>query len=186
MDFRGDILMDYIGCIGTYFPNVIADCIGDPTKYENINWVAGDPLPTKVDMDILIFQNYKDTKITSLSDDCQNAITCGFISNALGSPHLYDSAEVDQLNLIGAVANVSPTIANPTGSSVYYATREVINGVTLPKEYDLHTYDQLRKVMSDGADYKLALLINFNIKRYYVTIATTIEQIDAITWSSNP
>src|ERR1035437_8764011 len=98
-------MMDYMGCIGTYFPNVFVSCIGDSTVYSNIIWESGDPLPTQAILDTKIFQDVQTSKIAELSANCQAAITAGFLSSAIGGSHLYDSQEVDQLNLIGATAN---------------------------------------------------------------------------------
>lgn len=179
-------MIDYMTCLSSCFSTTFAVCTGDPNVYNNIVWVDGDPLPDQATMDASRFSALQNSAISALSDICANIITSGFISSALGTPHLYDSEDVDQINLIGATTTTAPSMVDPNGTAMYYAVREIVNGVTLPKNYTLHTYDQFRQVMTDGANYKLALLMNFNIKRYYISIATTPEQVEAITWSSNP
>jgi hypothetical protein len=179
-------MIDYMKCIGDNFPTVIASCAGDNSNYADLKWEAGDPIPSKAVLDASLFQTMKADKLAELSYACQVVITSGFLSNALGSLHMYDSEEVDQLNLVGSTANVAPTPTLPDGSSCLYACREVVGGITQPKSYKLHSYSQLRQIMSDGVDYKLSLLVNFNTKRYYVETATTIVQINAINWSSIP
>lgn len=176
--------MDYLECISTFFPNVFVECSGDSSLYENIIWVSGSPLPTKAILDDLIYKQAKLDKITELSNACQLDIIGGFTSNALGALNKYDSTEVDQLNLIGAVTATSPTPTDLGGYNSVYACRPIINGVEQSKQYLLHSHFQLRQVLADGAAYKLNELLNFNNKRTAVNNATTIAEINAITWSS--
>lgn len=179
-------MIDYITCLGKYYPTVFASCVGDSTVYSNLLWESGDDIPAKTVLDNKIFEDLQNSAIAALSTICGNIITAGFISSALGSTYMYDSEDVDQINLIGATTTVGPTAANPDGTSMWYAVRPVVDGITEAKTYMLHTYAQLRQVMDDGANYKLGLLMNFNTKRYYIGIATTPDEVSAITWSSNP
>jgi len=185
-------MLGYVECIGKYFPTVFVHCTGTAIngtmleKYESLIHDGGDYIPSKAVLDDFIFEDLKITAIDNLSTICQDAIRGGFFSSALGSRHIYDSDEVDQLNLIGATTSTLPTPTEPDGGLMYYAVREVIDNITQPKDYKPHTHTQFRQVMADGAAYKLALLMNFNYKRYFISNATTPEEVLAITWSSNP
>ncbi len=178
-------VLDYVTAISTFYPDAEVVCIGDPHVYENITWEAGAVLPTKEVLDQTIFNKAIEDQVQALSDACQVQITSGFESSALGYTCIYDSEEVDQLNLIGSVSTISPTPDSPAGYTTPYAVRPVVNGVPQAKEYTVHTYAQLRQVMTDGAQFKLQCLIKFNTKRYIVqNMCSTIEQILAITWDS--
>lgn len=179
------VIMDYLEAIAAFHPDAQVVCIGDPTVYENIVWEQGEPVPTQAVLDATILAQAKTDKIQALSDACQGIITSGFQSSALGYPCIYDSQDVDQINIIGSVTAISPTPDSPAGYSMYYANRPIVNGVTQPKVYTIHTYAQLRQAMTDGAQYKLSCLIKFNTKRDFVnTYCSTFAEIIAVTWDS--
>ena len=178
-------IINYVDAIAFFHPEAEVNCIGDPSVYENITWERGSFLPTKETLDSLILTKAKEDQINALSDACQLVITSGFQSNALGSLNVYDSEEVDQLNIIGSVSMISPTPIAPDGYTTYYAVRPVVDGVVQAKTYAVHNYYQLRQAMTDGAQFKLDCLIKFNAKRDYVNAnCSTIEQILAVTWDS--
>jgi hypothetical protein len=109
-------------------------------------------------------------KIEELNAACRAAIIGGFTSSALGAPHRYDSEEVDQLNLIGAVA---------TGGDLVYRCTDAL-GV---KDWRLHTAAQLHQVLADGAARKGALLHQASSLKAQAAEATTYELLQAIVWS---
>lgn len=172
--------MDYITLIGIEYPNIEVTATEDPEIYENVIWL--NPLDTisKVDLDARKLLVLKREKTISLSEDCKQIIISGFTSSALGSSMLYDSEEVDQLNLIGTVSTTAPTPAAASGYDSLYACRDVGTGI---KEYRLHTHYQLRQVMSDGAIFKMQQLQKFHLLRIQVESATTEEEINGIKWN---
>ncbi|EKD22678.1 MAG: hypothetical protein ACD_84C00013G0004 [uncultured bacterium] len=174
--------MNYLECITKYYPNVFVTCQGDVNTYADIQWAAGDPIPTQAELDIKIFTYLKSAKIEELSEACQADIMAGFNSMALGTLHRYDSHEEDQLNLIGTVTKTAPTPAALDGTSYLYASREIINGVEQPKTYLMHTHAQLRQVLDDGATYKLMELVKFNTKKMEVLAMTTVAELDTVIW----
>ena len=179
--------IDYVSCLSTAFPSVIVACVGDPMVYENLVWEGGDKLPSKEVLDVAILQQMRDKKIAEMSQACETEITGGFISEALGTPGVYDSEQVDQLNIIGTTTACAPSIEAPEGYPYPYAVREIIDGVVQPKKYVVHTYAQLRRVLFDGAQFKIVRLQKFNMKRDWITNNTvTADDINAITWESNP
>ena len=172
-------------CIGDSFPNVKVHCKGNETVYTDIIWEDGDSIPSQADLDNAYLVNLKIELINSLSDSCQQDIVSGFTSTALGSINVYDSAEVDQLNLIGTTTATAPTPDYPSGASSPYAVRPMINGVIQPKVYLTHTYANFRKVLYDGSIFKLTRLQKFNNKRAYILNNVLTEaQVLAITWNS--
>lgn len=171
--------MDYVTLIGIEYPDIEVHVIGDANNYDNITWLNPEQQIPKNILDEKRIARLKKDKINDLSNKCEQAIIGGFISNALGIDHLYDSEEVDQINLIGAVASTGPIPANPNGYSIYYACRDVNTGI---KSYLEHSYLQLRQVMDDGAQFKLGHLQRFHALRTQVQEAITEEQINAINW----
>jgi len=178
--------MNYLDCISENYPTVLVECFDDGFNYETLNWVGGDPLPSKVDLDAIIFKRIVNDKLAELSANCQSDIMAGFISNALGYPCMYGSTEVDQLNLIGAVSATAPTPTAPSGYSNVYAVRPIIDGIVQPKTYIVHSYGQFRQVLADGSAYKSTKLLAFNTKRTYLSSLTTAEDVNAVTWLSTP
>lgn len=179
--------MDYVTVISVFHPGVFVSCLGDSSVYENVIWESGDPIPSKQTLEQEYATNLKVIKIQELSDACQQDIISGFTSDALGTVNFYDSGEVDQLNLIGATTATAPTPDYPTGASVYYAVRPIVNDIQQPKTYMEHSYGQLRKVLYDGSVFKLIRLQKFNDKRDYINNnVLTPAEIDSITWQSTP
>ena len=171
--------MDYVTLIGEEYPDIEVHVIGNANDYDNITWLNPAQQIPKATLDERKLVLIKKNKIIDLSNSCEKAIIGGFISNALGADHLYDSEEVDQINLIGAVTSTAPTVAEPNGYSSYYACRDVSTGI---KSYIEHSHFVLRQVMADGALFKLNLLQRFHMFRSQVEGAVDEEQINAIIW----
>lgn len=112
---------------------------------------------------------YKTNKIMALSQACETEIVSGFMSNALGAPHTYQSDRDDQLNLIGMVAS---------GTDDYFKCFDFATSWG----YKLHTASQLLQVLNDGKNTKLIKLQKFNTLKEQVLSATTKEEIDLIVW----
>lgn len=177
--------MDFIRSLGISYPNVAAVCFGDPTVYANIQWEGEGPFPTEEEMKAEFLLRLKETKVAELSLACQDEIIGGFQSSALGEPAIYDSEQVDQLNLIGAATATGPITGMPDGFQGPYAVRQIVNGVVQPKQYLMHSYSQLREVLLDGFNFKLVRLQKFNNKRDYVNnVSVTVSDVNAVTWNS--
>jgi hypothetical protein len=129
---------------------IVADTDGYPV-------LAEQPLPS---MDYAA-----SLRIATLSADCEAAITGGFMSEALGTPHAYQSDRDDQLNLVGAVsANADIPFKCLDGNTGIWAYRP-------------HTAAQLKQVLADGAAVKLQHLQRFGLLRDQVqsiVAATTL------------
>ena len=113
---------------------------------------------------------YKQQKITEINSKCAETIMDGFISSALGEPYLYDSAEVDQLNLIGAIS---------LNMDLPYRCTKIGTG---SKEFYLHSAAQLRQVGLDGAMFKLYNLEKAATLKSLVNPCTTTVELSNISW----
>lgn len=107
-------------------------------------------------------------KTLSIDQACEVAITAGFQSDALGTPHQYSSQLDDQLNLTGAILR---------GLDMPYACRDE-QGV---KAFRLHTAAQLRQVGDDFTLYKLQLLQHANELKQQLDLALEAGDADAMT-----
>ena len=151
----------------------------DTENYNEIQWGDTAPIPEEVLNPLKKVVHAQEERVAHVSNVCEAAITSGFESNALGSVRIYDSEQVDQLNLIGAVASTAPGLDAPTGTSIFYASRDPNTGI---KSYDLHSYYQIRKVLEDGANVKLMHLHRFAMLRAQIYAATTLAEIHEINW----
>jgi len=160
--------LNYLEALSEYFPGVEAYCDGDPFTFESLVFTKGSV--AQGDLEDAMLSGAKLLKIKELSEACGNEIVDGWISSASGTPRKYDAGPDDQLNLVGVVA---------LNSDYYYSCRDPD---TLIKEYVLHTADQLKQVLADGAVIKLQLLQKFNTLRAQVTAMTTLAEVTAVTW----
>lgn len=129
--------------------------------------------PTAVSVSTLLPRNHE-IKALVINRAAENAITNGFWSKALGTPHQYSSQLDDQLNLTGAILR---------GLDMPYACRDE-QGV---KEFRLHTADQLRQVGDDFTLYKLQLLQHANELKQQLDLALAAndaEAMELITWEA--
>jgi len=113
------------------------------------------------------------SKISEINTLCDKAITGGFTSSALGAVHTYQSEQIDQLNLIGVVI---------AGADSMFKCGVVNADKTITWNYVMHTIAQLKQVLVDGKEHKLALLQKANTLKVQVAEATTVEEIEVIVW----
>lgn len=172
--------ISYIDALVRYYPDVQVNNSDPQRRYAGIEWVVGGPIPQN-ELEAKILDLAKEIRTAEISDDCEKHIMSGFESDALGAPHIYDSEFVDQINLVGALITVMPYDGDTEGYTIYYACRDVNTGV---KDYHVHTYHNLRKVIFDGSQFKLTNLQIFHFKRVMISMCETLEEIDAITWTS--
>lgn len=116
------------------------------------------------------------TKVREINEACEIAITAGFWSSALGTPHRYDSLLEDQLNLTGAVISAEPA---------QYPCRDE-EGV---KAFRTHSAEQLRQVSNDFTRYKFDLLQLANTLKEQLDLALEagdMTALEMVTWESLP
>lgn len=149
--------------------------------YEEDTTVLRVMTPTEQETDPTRVQHAKDMQLQLISSDCQRNIVAGFPSSALGTEHWYDAETTDQMNMISAIAVAASTPENPNGLPTFYPCREMPDH---PKEFEVHSYAQLRKVASDGGEYRNKLLQKYAFLKYQIQQATTVSQIKSIVWSA--
>ena len=115
-----------------------------------------------------ILTQAKAEKTNKVNEDVKTLIISGFTSSALGTNHMYQSDETDQLNLIGAVT-----------SGVAQAFKCSSNDGE-SWQWKMHTITQLQTVLRDGASYKNQLLENASTLKSQIQVCTTIEELEAI------
>lgn len=115
----------------------------------------------------------KSTKTNEINTKCSNEITAGFKSNALGSEHIYQSEQIDQLNLIGVVT---------AGQDDYFKCGVADADGNIVWNYEMHTITQLQNVLKDGKAIAQALLQKANTLKVQVANAQTIDEVNAIQW----
>lgn len=178
MHHQSEYELNYVALVGLYYPTKQIKCIGSPATYQSIIWTDNVPIPQSELYDRYI-SRLKALKTDDLNEMCEKTIKGGCTSSALGSPHWYDMEEVDQINAIGSLLATLPSSDQPNGGSTFYACKDV---VTKQKSYVLHTYDQMKKLIADGVQFKLSCLQRVFAKRAEVANSTTKEQIMAINW----
>ena len=112
-------------------------------------------------------EDAKAEKLLQIDSEETLLVESGFDSDALGTTHRYSSDEKSQFNLVGSVVAAEDTnykCADAAGESIYR----------------FHTAAQIQQVLVDGKNVKLAAMEAAEIKRYHVSVATTIAEIDAI------
>ncbi len=166
-------MINYIELITEYYPEVEVICNGDMTNYDNIVWL-NIQIP-KEELDIKLASKIKIDKITELSNHAKMLIIAGFRSDALepGVMRHYDGGIEDQLNIAGATA-----VAIGTQDGFLYPSRDI---ETMTKSYLYHTSEQMSKVASDGAIFKLNILKRFNELKVYIMGLTEVSGIE---WES--
>lgn len=111
----------------------------------------------------------KSAKKAELGGDYQTSVNADFVSDALGADNNYasDSDSITFLNcLISAGATANYPYENTDGD-VFQAS---------------HTLSQLQGVLTDFIAFKEPLLNNLSAKLVDVEDATTVEDVEAITW----
>lgn len=126
-----------------------------------INWTSATDL----------FNAAKQRKKDELSQKCNEVISSGFPSSALGVQHTYPSDEEAQRNF--------NTIMN---RFLIDSTFTNVNFKTLDAGYQSHTKAQFYQVFTDGHNYGEQQIVHLNDLKTQVDAATTIDAVNAITW----
>ncbi|MDY0320426.1 MAG: hypothetical protein RBR23_01710 [Arcobacteraceae bacterium] len=157
-----------LSCIPT--PHVMVD---DEIWQEAINKNANaydKVTKTFIIKDFRTVEELKASKTNTINISCKQAIESGFISAALGTEHKYESEEIDQLNLIGAVSSgvSQPIKCSEDGGETW--------------GYKVHTNTQLKTVLKDGAKIKAEYLQKASVLKEQIKNATSLEELEPINW----
>jgi hypothetical protein len=120
----------------------------------------------------------KARKLASLKSACRMQIVAGFQSDALGVAHLYPAKDLDQTNLVGTV--VASLIA---GADAAWVTPFWCADAEGAWVFEMHTAGQIQQVGIASKASILAALSKNEALASTVASATTIEQVEAVTWS---
>ncbi len=121
----------------------------------------------------------KTKKCADLSAACQQAITAGVVSSALGAPHTYPTQPADQQNLASSV--LLSTLPN---AGQGWSTLEMCADSATPPvwAYRKHTAAQIQQVASDVKAAILALRVKYDGLQGKVAAAKTVAAVNAIAW----
>jgi hypothetical protein len=120
----------------------------------------------------------KMAKIRELRVSCAAAITGGFASSALGSPHIYPSKPTDQTNLMGAVV----TSMLPSASEEGWFTPFWCEDAAGAWAFRDHTVGQIQRVGEDGRAHIAACQTRLDELTDVVNSAATVDDVDKISW----
>jgi hypothetical protein len=116
-------------------------------------------------------------QVSVLNAACQSAITAGFVSTALGASYTYPSAITDQQNLsANVVSSLLPSLPSGWTSMQMCCDASGIWG------YVKHTAAQIQQVGADVKAAIMALLVRNTALQIQVSEATTVAQVQAVTW----
>jgi hypothetical protein len=113
----------------------------------------------------------KAKKKSVLSQKCNQVITGGFPSSALGTTYTYPSDDEAQRNF--------NTIMNRFLVDTSFTSA---NFKTLNVGYQPHTKAQFYQVFMDGHNYGAQQIAHLNDLKAQVDAATTVSAVNAITW----
>lgn len=98
--------MNYVECIGQEFPGVEVSCWGDPNVFENLQWEAGLPMPTKDEVDAAMLNARREAVWEKLQKHRdwreQNTGTPVMVGGVQKWFHSDDPSKIKQLALVKA------------------------------------------------------------------------------------
>lgn len=129
--------------------------------------------PTWIPIPVTALELLHARKVAQINTACETAITAGFWSQALGTPHFYSSQLDDQLNLTGLVLH--------SQDSAYPCRDE--QGLRV---FNAHTAAQLLQVSNDFTRFKMRLLERAGALKQqldHALDAKDAQALEAIEWS---
>lgn len=127
-----------------------------------INWKTADDLLSEA----------KQIKKAQLSTQCNQAITAGFTSSALGTEHTYPSDDEAQRNFHSELDRIN---LDSTYTTIYFKTFD--------SGYMAHTIDQFKQVFIDGHTSGRSQIAKLNQLKADVDKATTPDEVVQIEWN---
>jgi hypothetical protein len=155
--------------------HIIPDALaGDPVALAAGLVLAADGVTVQVSS----VANYAAAWSATLTATCAGAITGGFTSSALGTPHTYPNDPTSQTNLMGSVlASMLPGVP-ATWTTAYWCMDTAGSWAFQP-----HTIPQIQQAGADGKAWVLGCQTQLATMRSQAAAATTIAQIQAIVWT---
>jgi hypothetical protein len=99
------MLVNYIDVLTTYYPNVAADSTGAGYEYSQIQWIAGDPLPSQAELDVKALELARDRMWKLIQTERERRKYNGY---KVGTNwyHSDDTSRIQQLGLVLMGANL--------------------------------------------------------------------------------
>ena len=145
-------------------------CINHP-GYTVVNGALVAPLPPTNEE---LLAQAKALQTTKASAACASALTTGFTSSALGTPHTYPSQDDDQRNLQSAVSASAVAPSNWT-TPIWCANNDAWS-------FTAHTASQIQQVNADWLAHRVAAQQKYADLIAQINAATSLEEVQAIHW----
>ncbi len=145
-----------------------------PTPSYKLKWRGFGVAPEWVR--VWTLDEIRAAKQLQMSEACAAHIVGGFLSSALGAPHLYPAKPTDQANLVASVTD-SLLVGGDAGWSTPFPCADAY-GLWLFRE---HTVAQIQQVGRDGKAAILAATGKNEALRQQIEVADA-DQIEVITW----
>lgn len=188
LSFFADDLQDVYEAAGTWPSDAVSLTDDEVTTYRALppsgqKLAAGtDGKPTFVDIystDAEKLAAAQTTQTDTLTQACAVACVSGFTSDALGSTYTYPSAETDQLNLQARVLSSLLNASDSSWTTTFWCTDSAGT-----EAYVTHTAAQIQSVGMTGETTINGYLTKKATLVAQVTAATTVADVQAITWDS--
>lgn len=125
----------------------------------------------------ITLENMKKRKAEEISIACAQFIEAGFTSSALGDTYTYPAKITDQQNLAASALDSLLNADDPTWTTPFWCQDSKGNW-----DYKEHTAKQIQQVAKEGKAKILATLAKKKSLSEKINVATTVEEVNAITW----
>ncbi len=124
-----------------------------------------------------VLTDIKSARISALRDDCEQAITAGFVSPALGVTHTYPSDIKAQINLMGSVTDSLMPDQPADWSTPFW-----VCDTKGDWKWEAHTAAQIQQAGRDGKAHVVKCQALLSDLTTQVLSAKTTEDVDAVLW----
>lgn len=141
-----------------------------PAEAANLVFATEAELPT--------LGQCRNRKAAALRAACQRQIRDGYTSEALGAAHTYPASEVDQRNMIAAIAESLLPNARADWTTPFWCADA--GGVWAMRD---HAVAQIQRAAADGRSAVVAAQLRLAALLKQVAAATSRGDLDAIAWA---
>lgn len=159
------------GVIGPFSQASATAAVQDAYTNPQLYTVQSGQLVQAANYTSLQLQQAQNAKIGDLNSKCNQTILSGFASSALSVSHNYDFDYEAQMNFSGMMNAVNASIAP---ASITWKTTDAGNLA--------HTQAQFKQLYADGMNFKNTQITKYWNLKAQVLAATTVSQVNTITW----
>ncbi len=156
-------------------PPIVADGQLQLAVFDGANWVVRDVVPPPPPPPPSVEQ-IRSALRAELVNACQAAITGGYLSAALGAPHTYPSALLDQQNMAASV--LDSLLGKPAEWTTPFWCADA-SGVWSRRP---HTVSQIQQAGGDGKAWVVAQQDKLAVLMTALGAAQSPEEIAAVFW----